>query len=88
MASIFGLIHGFGFGGFLFEVGFSEPNLLKALFGFNVGVELGQLTGMCLFILVGWGIYKLNFKKQHYVNSIFASLLVTLGTYWFFSRII
>lgn len=88
IASIFGLIHGFGFGGFLFEVGFSEDNILKTLFGFNLGVEIGQLMAMSLFILIIFGISKLDIKNKEYINPLLATLLVTLGTYWFVYRVI
>ena len=88
IASIFGLIHGFGFGGFLFEVGFSEDNILKTLFGFNLGVEIGQLMAMSLFILIIFGISKLDIKNKEYINPLLATFLVTLGTYWFVYRVI
>ena len=88
IASIFGLIHGFGFGGFLFDVGFSEDNILKTLFGFNLGVEIGQLMAMSLFILIIFGISKLDIKNKEYINPLLATFLVTLGTYWFVYRVI
>lgn len=40
----FGLIHGFGFAGALRELGSSAAHAPLALFGFNLGVELGQLA--------------------------------------------
>ncbi len=43
VAFAFGLVHGFGFGGFLAEIGLPPDRILPALFGFNAGVELGQL---------------------------------------------
>ena len=92
IASIFGLIHGFGFGGFLFEIGFSEENLLKALLGFNFGVEIGQLLAIGLFLIIGLAIIQLNSRHQKYIksyiNPILATVLVSLGTYWFLDRII
>ncbi|HEX3696862.1 MAG TPA: HupE/UreJ family protein [Polyangia bacterium] len=39
----FGLIHGFGLSSALRTIGLSGGALLRALFGFNIGVELGQL---------------------------------------------
>ena len=38
----FGLVHGFGFSSALRELGLPSHGLLLSLFGFNVGVELGQ----------------------------------------------
>lgn len=48
IAFIFGLFHGLGFAGALFEIGVPQHEVPLALFMFNVGVETGQL----LFIAV------------------------------------
>ncbi|MHC5021964.1 MAG: HupE/UreJ family protein, partial [Planctomycetota bacterium] len=40
----FGLLHGFGFAGALGEIGIPPGETAPALLGFNLGVELGQLT--------------------------------------------
>ena len=40
----FGLLHGLGFASVLAEFGLPEASFLPALIGFNIGVELGQLT--------------------------------------------
>lgn len=44
VAFCFGLLHGLGFAGALAEVGLPQGEIPLALFAFNVGVELGQLT--------------------------------------------
>lgn len=49
----FGLIHGLGFAGALREIGLPEADIPLALFAFNVGVELGQLSFIALVLLVG-----------------------------------
>ncbi|MFL2890731.1 MAG: HupE/UreJ family protein, partial [Candidatus Pelagibacterales bacterium] len=38
ITSLFGVIHGFGFGTFLFNSEFDQTNIISALFGFNLGV--------------------------------------------------
>ncbi len=43
MAALFGLFHGFGFAGPLQDLGLRGAALVVPLFGFNIGVELGQL---------------------------------------------
>jgi hypothetical protein len=40
----FGLFHGFGFAGALSEMGVLGEHLGLALFGFNLGVEIGQIA--------------------------------------------
>jgi len=42
-AFAFGLLHGFGFAGALRDIGLPDENLWVALLSFNVGIELGQL---------------------------------------------
>jgi hypothetical protein len=48
VAFVFGLVHGFGFAGVLAEMELPTGRLAPALFGFNVGVELGQLAAVAL----------------------------------------
>jgi hypothetical protein len=51
IAGLFGLVHGFGFAEVLGEqLQFAGSNLLTALFGFNVGIEIGQLIALSIFI--------------------------------------
>jgi HupE/UreJ protein len=40
----FGLVHGFGFASALQALGMARSDVPKALFGFNLGVEMGQLA--------------------------------------------
>src|SRR5262249_43538273 len=43
VAFLFGLVHGFAFASVLVEAQLDTAHLAKALFGFNLGVEIGQL---------------------------------------------
>ncbi len=54
LAFCFGLIHGFGFASVLADLGLPQAALLRSLIAFNVGVELGQLAVVAVFIPVGW----------------------------------
>jgi hypothetical protein len=45
-----GLLHGFGFSATLMDLGLPRQNLALTLFGFNVGVELGQLCVVTAFV--------------------------------------
>jgi hydrogenase/urease accessory protein HupE len=42
LAFSFGLVHGFGFASVLADMHLARQGVLRALFGFNLGVELGQ----------------------------------------------
>jgi hypothetical protein len=46
----FGFVHGFAFAGGLLTLGLARSELPLALFGFNVGVELGQLVVLGLLL--------------------------------------
>lgn len=50
----FGLLHGLGFASVLGEFGLPEGQFIPALIGFNVGVELGQLTVIAMAAAVIW----------------------------------
>ncbi len=44
VSTLFGLLHGFGFAGYLREVGLPKNDELSALLMFNIGVEAGQIV--------------------------------------------
>ncbi len=50
----FGLLHGLGFASVLGEFGLPEAQFIPALIGFNVGVELGQLTVIAMAAIALW----------------------------------
>jgi len=55
IACLFGFVHGLGFSGVLLEQELARADLLQALFGFNVGVELGQLGVVaCIWPVLQW----------------------------------
>lgn len=49
---VFGLFHGLGLSASLQELNLNPDGLLINLLSFNVGVELGQLTGLSLIVLL------------------------------------
>jgi hypothetical protein len=51
ITGIFGLVHGFGFADVLKEqLQFAGSYLLVSLLSFNVGIEIGQLAVLCVFV--------------------------------------
>ena len=51
----FGLIHGFGFAGAMKEIGITRADAAVPLFGFNLGVEMGQLMVLAVAVpLISW----------------------------------
>ena len=82
----FGLLHGLGFASVLSSFGLPGTNFIWALVGFNVGVEIGQLTIILAFytIFIYWIKTKNYYRK--YI-SIPGSLIIALfGTFWLLER--
>ena len=82
----FGLLHGLGFAGVLTEVGFVQSQFVSGLIGFNIGVELGQLTVIALcFALVGVWFGRKSWYRV--VVTIPLSLgIAAIGAYWLIER--
>ena len=86
---IFGLIHGFGFGGFLLGSKISSENIFSGLLGFNLGVEVGQIIFVLLILLIYKLLMSLKITKIIEVMknlSFFA--VVFFGFFFFIQRLI
>jgi len=85
MAFTFGLIHGFGFASVLTDLGLPRDALLSSLFGFNVGVELGQLSIVAVFLPLAFALRRTRF----YSRVVFAGgsvLVAILAAIWLAER--
>jgi hypothetical protein len=82
LAFVFGLIHGFGFASVLADLGLPQQALVLALVGFNVGVELGQLAIVGLFLPLAFGLRGTRFYRVGVLKA--GSLLVALLAAWWF----
>ena len=84
---IFGLIHGFGFASALTETGLANTQLLPALLGFNLGIELGQIV----IIAVVWALLQ-QIRQSRFLTDtrlvidLVSAALCGLGLYWFIGR--
>jgi len=82
----FGLLHGLGFASVLGEFGLPEAQFIPALIGFNVGVELGQLTVIALaFAAVGWAAHHTWYRSRIAVPA--SCVIAAVGAYWFVERV-
>lgn len=84
---VFGLLHGLGFASVLGDFGLPSDQFIAALIGFNVGVEVGQLTVIALaFIAVGYWFGGKTWYRS--MIAIPASLAIAaVGAYWFIERV-
>lgn len=53
---MFGLIHGLGFAGFFGDLGLPTGQFWSALVGFNIGVEIGQLSVIAVAFVLAYGL--------------------------------
>jgi hypothetical protein len=86
---VFGLIHGFGFASNLLEMHLPSNRLAELLLGFNVGVEIGQVTVVLGALLIARLFVKLRLgMPRPLFTDIAASFLVGEGLCWFLGRTI
>lgn len=84
---LFGLLHGLGFAGVLSGLQLPPRDFLLGLFGFNVGVEAGQLGVIAgLALMVGWWRHRPWYHQRVVAPASLA--IAAVGAYWTVSRVI
>ncbi|MDA3952826.1 MAG: HupE/UreJ family protein [Bacteroidales bacterium] len=79
-ALFFGLIHGLGFSSYLKSLLGLESNIIKPLFAFNLGIELGQMIIVLIFFIITsviTDLLKLN-KRNWTITLSGISVIVSL----------
>ena len=84
MAFGFGLIHGFGFASVLADLGLPQGALVLALVGFNVGVELGQLAIVAVFLPLAFWLRATRFYRVGLLMA--GSIMVALLASWWLAQ--
>jgi hypothetical protein len=85
VAFALGLLHGFGFSSVLAEVGLPSGHLLAALFGFNLGVELGQLALVAVFVPLAFALRRTaGYRRVGLTGGSAAAAAIALG--WLVQR--
>ena len=85
MAFVFGLLHGFGFAAVLADLGLPQGALVLALVGFNLGVEVGQLAIVAVFLPIAFALRRTRFY-QFGVLKIGSLVVAALATWWLVQR--
>ena len=84
---VFGLIHGFGFASNLLEMQLPANRLAELLLGFNLGVEIAQLTLVLGVTGLAMSLVRLKLPvPRPVVVDVASSFLVGLGVFWFVTR--
>jgi len=81
----FGLLHGMGFASALLETGLPEKHVPSALLFFNVGVELGQLAAIGLFVCVGWLVSRIE-RRPVWTTRAFVYAMGCVAAFWSLER--
>ena len=87
MVFLFGLVHGMGFAASIADAGMPKYAFAEALVGFNIGVELGQLT---IILLMYFLVAKIFSKKIWYRPRIVipvSAVIALIAAYWTVERI-
>jgi hypothetical protein len=82
---MFGLVHGLGFAGVLKDLGIPKTEFWSTLIGFNLGVELGQLTIVSLAVFLTVWFWKKNWYFKAVVVPI-STAIALVGLYWAVQR--
>ncbi len=85
VAFVFGLLHGFGFASVLADLGLPQQALALALLGFNLGVEVGQLAIVAVFLPLAYALRRSGFYR-HAVMVGGSLLIALLAGVWFVER--
>jgi hydrogenase/urease accessory protein HupE len=84
----FGLIHGLGLADALQEFGIGSPGsgIVLPLVGFNLGVEIGQLSVAAIILPTLWCLRK-HPAIMHRLVPVCSMSIVIAGSYWMIERI-
>ena len=86
IAFFFGLVHGFGFANVLLDLGLAGGALALSLFGFNVGVELGQLAIVLVFFPLAFWLRRTKFYEVG-ILKIGSLIIAIIALIWMAERI-
>jgi len=84
-ALAFGLLHGLGFAGALAELGLPPEHRAGALFGFNLGVEAGQLAVVLVLLTVAAAVPRVAGRER--LRRGLAFVVGSLAVAWTLERV-
>jgi len=87
VAFAFGLLHGFGFASALTGAGLPRAELPLALVSFNVGVEIGQLGFIALFLALERSFRVLAVRWPRWAQALPGYTVGSLGAFWTIQRV-
>ena len=85
LAFAFGLIHGFGFANALRDLGLADGRFVPALLGFNLGVEVGQLAIVGVFVPLAFRLRHTRFYRRIVLTG-GSALVICIASLWLIER--
>ena len=84
-AFLLGLMHGFGFSSTLMDLDLPRSNLVLTLFGFNAGVEVGQVAIVAVFVPIAYAVRN-QIAYRRYALLAGSAVIAVLATIWLVER--
>src|SRR6266576_1464903 len=81
----FGLVHGFGFAGALQDLGLPSGSLAVSLAGFNLGVEIGQLAIVAIFLPIAFAL-RTTWTYRRVLMAGGSAAIATIAGVWLIER--
>ena len=82
-----GLLHGFGFGGALREIGLPQSDVPLALLTFNLGIEAGQLLFVAAVLVLTGAAGRLTSVRVPHWRAGLAYAIGSVAVFWFAERL-
>ena len=82
---LFGLVHGFGFATVLRDLHLARAGLAMSLFGFNAGVEIGQIAIVSAMYPLLQLVARTPYRVA--VTRAASSAITAVGLIWFYQRL-
>lgn len=86
VAAAFGLVHGLGFASGLTDLGLPREAMVRALIGFNVGVELGQLAFVA--VVMPPVVWLSRPERLPRLPQMLSVLVAAMGAVWLVERLL
>ncbi|QMU66410.1 MAG: hypothetical protein GKR88_20380 [Flavobacteriaceae bacterium] len=81
----FGLFHGFGFASVLADIGLNGEFMTLSLLGFNLGVEIGHIILIIIFLPILFALRKRAIYSK--ILGYGSLILIIIAIYWFITRL-
>lgn len=80
LSMFFGLIHGLGFSNYLRSLLGKEENIISPLFAFNVGLEIGQIVIIIIYLAIVTLLVQVIKVSRIYLTIISSAIIIIIAT--------